>query len=136
MYLSDYLFSIEYNNGDFTRKKIESAFTYGDKLEDRMISSLKVDDGGNIYFDFEHNRIITIIRKVSIGLLFLNCGNVKSVGDSNFILVTHLSLHQKQEYETIEWIVLQKGRFKYFISGTLVYFVINEILLCLSSYDK
>jgi len=136
MYLSDYLFSIEHNNGDFSRKKAELTFTHNDKLEDRMINSLKVIDGMGVYFDFEYERIIPIIRKISIGLLFLDCADTKQVRASNFIPITHLNLQQKEEFESIKWVAIQEGRFKYFISNTSVYFAINEILLCLSKYNK
>jgi len=135
MYLSDYLFSIEYNNGDFSREKAELTFTHSGKLEDRMIGSLKADDLG-VYFDFEYERLIFIIRKISVGLLFLFCGNTKRVGVSNFIPTTHLSFQQKEEFKNIKWTVVQENRFKYFISDAEIYFVINEILLCLSKYGE
>jgi len=136
MYLSDYLFSIEYNDGDFSREKAELTFAYNDKLEDRMIDSLKVVDNLGVYFNFEYERIIFIIRKISVGLLFLVFGNTKRVEVSNFIPNTHLSFQQKEELENIKWIVVQENRFKYFISDTVIYFIINEVLLCLSKYGE
>jgi len=136
MYLADYLFSVEYANGDFTRKRVESTFNHSDKLENRMINSLKVDNNGEIYFDIESERVTLIIEKISIGLLFLHYNDKKIVSKSNFICIPMLSQQQKWEYENINWIAIQKNRFKYFVSEALIYFVIGEILLCVSSYSE
>ncbi|WRS26141.1 hypothetical protein U6B65_07170 [Oscillospiraceae bacterium MB08-C2-2] len=130
MYLSDYLLSIELYGGDFTRKKAEVRFSYNDNLEDRICKSIKLDKNG-VYFDFEHDRIVSIINKIAMGLLYLNLGSKKEIAKSNFIVIPQLSSSQRVEFDCISWKVVQENRFQYFISDTLVYFVINNILLCI-----
>lgn len=134
MYMTDYIASIEFFDGDFTRKKAEQAFKHRDIWEARMINSLKVDDEGKVYFDFEYDRIIGIISKIAFGLLYLDLGGKKKIVKSNFIVIPQLSSSQRAEFDCISWKVVQENRFQYFISDTLAYFVINNILLCIVQY--
>lgn len=134
MYLSDYIFSIENGDGEFTRETVKAAFIYSDKLEDRMISSLKVEDN-KICFEFETNRIIRVIQKVARGLLYTAYSEDIKISKSNFMPLTLLTKEQKLEYKSLDWIIVQEERFKYTIQNSLVYFVVNEIFLCVVSYS-
>ena len=134
MYLSDYIRSIENVDGEFTREKAKLTFEHSEKLEDRMISSLKIEDGV-VYFDFETDRVIKIIDKVSYGLLYAHYGTSFKVTKSNFAIITSLNEKQCSEFDSIKWIIVQEKRFKYSIASQLIYFVVNDIILCVSSYS-
>lgn len=136
MYMTDYLLSIEFYDGNFTREKARSAFAHRDNLEDRMISSLKVDENRVVYFDFEDSRIVAVIDKIAKGILYLTFGIKKEIVVSNFIGVTQLSPADIKELLNFSWNIIQEHRFQYYISNDIVYFVINDILLCLVQFSN
>lgn len=93
MYVTDYILSIEFYDGEFTREKTELTFKHRDNWVDRMINSLKVDEN-NLYFEFEYDRIEKITNKLVIGLLYLKFGIKKEIIKSNFVVVTQLTSSQ------------------------------------------
>ena len=133
LYLSDYISSIENADGEFTREKAKSSFEYSDKLEDRMINSFKIEND-KVYFEFETNRILRVIEKTAYGLLYIKHGGKTKISKSNFVPLTMLSKEQKLEYESLKWTIIQEKRFKYVLQNSLIYFVVNEIFLCVVSY--
>jgi len=135
MYLADYLSSIEHYNGEFTRQKAEATFNYNNKLEDRMLGSLKCDAEGNVFFGLEHERLNRIIGKVALGLLFLEYGSPKLITISNFIPVSQLTPPQALAFGEIKWIVVQNYRFQYAILKPFIVFLINSILYCVVQYE-
>ena len=132
-YLSDYISSIENYEGEFTREKVKLSFDHSDKLEDRMINSLKIEND-SVYFQFETDRILRVIEKNAYGLLHTKFRGKIKITKSNFIPLTILSHEQKLEYELLEWIVIQDKRFKYIIQNAIIFFVVNDIFLCVASY--
>ena len=144
MYLADYLFSIHELDGEFALKKAEKTFNHQQKLdsslEDRMISSIKLDEYGLPYFDYELNRVENIAHKIAIGILYS-----EGIAFSETpCLSTIISLTHWMDTSTLETIsafldrTIQQHRFSYGITSSgegveVSMLICNTILACVKA---
>ena len=101
-------------------------------IRDR-INSLSIEDG-KVCFNFETDRILRVIEKNAYGLLYSKYSGKAKITKCNFLPLTMLGHEQKLEFESLEWVVVQDKRFKYFIQDALIAFIVNDIFLCVASY--
>lgn len=129
MYLIDYLRSIENNNGEFTREVAKKTFQHNEGLENRMMTSLSVDEKGKPIFVIETERINRVICKIARCLFMYY---YKKTVTSNQIeckwsFSPQLSVVQKTEIERIKFTTLQEGLVMY-------HYTPKEIGFCLSEF--
>lgn len=128
MYLIDYLKSIEFNHGEFTRSKAENAFNHNGKLEDRMIESLDFLDAG-IFFNIETERVKNIAKKISLCLLLHKFG--KSLTFDNIDIRYSFAPHLTKE----ELVIIKDELSEEFQAGEFSFKIYNEHEVAFSISD-
>ena len=136
MFLADYISSIEDYDGEFTRSRAQATFNYNDKLEDRMINSIKIDAEKGVYFEVESNRVNRVICKICCGLLYEEYGTMIDIVKSAFLPISQMSVFQINEMKDLNWKVVQAQRFQFAIDAPHIHLLINNALYCISLFEE
>ena len=91
----EWLKSMQNGTDEFGRSQIEKALNHSPKLEDRLFSSIVLDENDYPLFQPEHERIKNVIRKHAIGLMYYEMGE-RCIEDIKNISYSPIYLMEKQ----------------------------------------
>ena len=139
LYLIEYLRSIEENFGDPVNELAERTYRHCHCLEKRMLSSLKIDNKNNVYFQIEAKRINRVVLKIASCLIFLKKNVVVPIGQlhCSWAMKSQVSIEQFRAILKIRFNILQERKVKYYFEpeSKEVGFCIGEFFYACVKYD-
>lgn len=115
MYLIDFLKSVEENQGESIRAKVEKTYRHSSSLEDRMFESIKIDEDESVFFAIETNRVVRVLVKIAHCLMvYRYCRDFNMDAFSTmYRFMPQLSESDQQRVKNEFSVQFQTGRFAY-----------------------
>lgn len=115
MYLIDFLKSVEENQGEFIRAKVEKTYEHSSSLEDRMFESINVVEDDNVVFTIETTRVVRVLAKIAYCLLVRSycCDFDMRAFSIRYVFMSQLPKSNQQRVKNEFNTQFQAGRFAY-----------------------